>query len=64
VGGDYEFFSSVDIEPDRFYQEVHHHGFFLTDDYDPQPGATCSRIEQMSPEEHAACLATGEEEEG
>ena len=48
VRGDYEFCSSVDIELDRLYQEVHHHGFFLTDDYDPQTGTTCSRIEQMS----------------
>jgi hypothetical protein len=57
--GDYEFFSSVDIELDELTQEAQHNGFVLDATWDGNE--LVYTIEQMSPEEHAAYLAEEQE---
>lgn len=57
--GDYEFFSSVDIEWDELTQEAQHNGFVLDSTRDGHE--LVYTIEQMSPEEHAAYLAEEQE---
>ncbi len=57
--GDYEFFSSVDIELDELTQEAQHNGFVLDSTWDGNE--LVYTIEQMSPEEHAAYLAEEQE---
>lgn len=57
--GDYDFFSSVDIELDELQQEAQRNGFILEctwNGYD-----LVYTIEQMSPEEHAVYLAEEQE---
>ena len=57
--GDYEFFSSVDIELRELEQEAQRNGFVLEWNWDGQDFVyTC---EQMSPEDHAAFLAEEQE---
>ncbi len=57
--GDYEFFSSVDIELWELIQEAQRNGFILEWNWDGQDIVyTC---EQMSPEDHAAFLAEEQE---
>ncbi len=57
--GDYEFFSSVDIELRELEQEAQWNGFVLEGKWDGQH--LVYAIEQMSPEEHAAFLAEEQE---
>jgi hypothetical protein len=59
--GDYEFFSSVDIELDKLQQEAQRNGFVLESTWDKYTGAV-DTIKQISPEDHAAFLAEEEEE--
>lgn len=57
--GDYDFFSSVDVELWELVQEAQLNGFILTWNWDGQDIVyTC---EQMSPEDHAAFLAEEQE---
>ncbi len=60
--GDYEFFSSVDIELDQLYQEAQRNGFVLSEKWEKETG-TVYTIERMSPEDYAAFLAEEEEQE-
>jgi hypothetical protein len=60
--GDYEFFSSVDIELDKLQQEAQRNGFVLESTWDKHTG-TVDTIKQISSEDHAAFLAEEEEEE-
>jgi hypothetical protein len=60
--GDNEFFSSMDIELDQFYQEAQRNGFVLTEKWDKETG-TVYTIEKMSPQDHAAFLAEDQQEE-
>jgi hypothetical protein len=53
--GDYEFFSSVDVELDELQQEAQRNGFILDSSWDGSK--LVYTIEQMTPEEHAAYLA-------
>jgi hypothetical protein len=53
--GDYEFFSSVDIELWELEQEAQRNGFVLEWNWDGQDFVYT--IEQLSPEDHAAFLA-------
>ena len=57
--GDYEFFSSVDIELRELEQEAQRNGFVLEWNWDGQDFVYT--IEQLSPENHAAFLAKEEE---
>ena len=61
--GDYEFFSSVDVELWELEQEAQRNGYILTEHWDKQTGTTAYTIEQMSPEDHAAFLAEDQLEE-
>ena len=57
--GDYEFFSSVDIELRELEQEAQRNGFVLEWNWDGQDFVyTC---EQMEPSDHAAFLAEEQE---
>gem|GEM_PF-6724957 len=57
--GDYDFFSSVDVELWELVQEAQRNGFILAWNWDGQDIVyTC---EQMSPEDHAAFLAEEQE---
>lgn len=59
--GDYEFFSSVDIELDELQQEAQRNGFILDSRWDNSKQELTYAIEQMSPEDHAAFLAEEQE---
>jgi hypothetical protein len=61
--GDYDFFSSVDIELDELQQEANRNGFVLEWSWDENKQEIVYTIEQMSPEEHAAFLAGEQDEE-
>jgi len=56
--GDYEFFSSVDIELRELEQEAQRNGFVLECNWDGQDFVYT--IEQLSPEDYAAFLAEEE----
>ena len=58
--GDYEFFSSVDIDLDELQQEANRNGFYLDSTWDGSK--LVYTIEQMSPEEYAAFLAEEQDE--
>ena len=53
--GDYDFFSSVDVELDELQQEAQRNGFILDSNWDGSKLVYTK--EQMTPEEHAAYLA-------
>ena len=57
--GDYEFFSSVDIELRELEQEAQRNGFVLDSNWGGQH--LVYTIEQLSPEDYAAFLAEEEE---
>lgn len=57
--GDYEFFSSVDIELRELEQEAQRNGFVLDSNWDGQH--LVYTIEQLEPSDHAAFLAEEEE---
>ncbi|GHO73279.1 hypothetical protein KSD_10500 [Ktedonobacter sp. SOSP1-85] len=58
--GDYQFFSSVDIELDELQQEAQRNGFLLDAGWDGNK--LVYTIEQMTPEEHEAYLAEEQEQ--
>ena len=57
--GDYEFFSSVEVELRELEQEAQRNGFVLAWNWDGQDFV--STIEELSPENHAAFLAEEQE---
>jgi hypothetical protein len=59
--GDYDFFSSVDIELRELLQEAQLNGFILDCNWDENKQDIVYTIEQMSPEDYAAFLAEEEE---
>lgn len=59
--GDYEFFSSVDIELDELQQEALRNGFVLDNTFDVGKNDFVYTCEPMSPEDYAAFLAEEEE---
>jgi len=59
--GDYDFFSSVDIELDKLEQEVQQNGFIFKCNWDKNKLETVYTIEQMSQEDYAAFLAEEQE---
>jgi hypothetical protein len=59
--GDYDFFSSVDVELNGLEQEAQRNGFVLQGNWDENKQEIVYTIEQMSPEDHAAFLAEEEE---
>lgn len=60
--GDYEFFSSVDIELDELEREAQRNGFVLEWNWDENKQNFVYTIEQLSPGDHAAFLAEEQEE--
>ncbi len=61
--GDYDFFSSVDIELDELEQEAKYNGFVLDSSWDNDKKDLVYTIKQMSPEDHAAFLTEEQAEE-
>jgi hypothetical protein len=59
--GDYDFFSSVDIELDKLEGEAQRNGFVLESNWDENKQEIVYTIEQMSPEDYAAFLAEEQE---
>ena len=56
--GDYQFFSSVDIELDQLYREAQRNGYILAENWDKETGIVYT-LEKMSPEDWA-CSTFGD----
>jgi hypothetical protein len=59
--GDYDFFSSVDVELRELEEEAQRSGFVLESNWDESKQDIVYTIEQMSPEDYAAFLAEEQE---